>query len=129
MNELRRWGRVTLIAALVAVAAAAGGALEGKRFAGETGEAGKTKGDPEEFVFADGKFDPLACHQYGFAATPYSARPEGDAVAFEAEHGNAKGERMRWVGTVRGDRLEGTMTYWDAERQASEYWFKATLAK
>src|SRR5262245_61402380 len=61
------------------------GPLDGRRFAGETGEKGKAKGEPESFVFADGRFDPLDCHQWGFSAAPYTARSEAGVVHFEAE--------------------------------------------
>jgi hypothetical protein len=103
--------------------------LDGRTYAGETGEQGKEQGDPETFVFADGQFDPLQCHPWGFAATPYTATADGEAVRFEAEHGNPKGERMKWSGVVRGAILEGTMTFRDAAGKEQAYWFKAQLTE
>jgi hypothetical protein len=118
-----------LAAAPVAAAEAKPGPLDGKSFAGETGEKGKAKGDPESFVFRDGKFDPIQCHPYGFSAAPYTARSEAGAVSFESETVSAKEGKMLWKGTVRGDALEGTMV-WSKEGQAPlEYWFRAKLTE
>ena len=115
-----------LLAVLAAPLGALSGPLDGHKFSGETGEKGKAKGDPEDFVFAAGELDPLACHKYGFAKAPYQATEEGGAIRFVAEHTNAKGERMKWTGTVRGDLLEGTMQYWPKPGgKPSDYWFKA----
>jgi len=108
---------------------ASDGLLDGKTFAGETGEKGKAKGDKERFVFADSKYDPLGCHKYGFSGTSYTARAEGDSITFVAEHSNEKGDRMRWEGTVRGDTLEGVMTYWQGKKAPRAYWFRGTLVR
>ncbi len=125
------FSRAALVAALcfagltaAAPPALAGGLLDGRTFTGQTGEAGKDSGDAEDFVFADGTFDPLACHEWGFGAAAYTATTDGDAITFEAEHTNADGDRMRWVGRVVGDALEGTMTYWHGDDPAKEYWFR-----
>jgi hypothetical protein len=124
---------LTLVWALAAGPAGAAetksGPLDGKAFAGETGEKGKDKGGPESFVFRDGTFDPLQCHPYGFGAAPYTARTEAGAVSFESETVSAKEGRMLWKGTARGDSLEGTMV-WTKEGQAPlEYWFRAKLTE
>ena len=106
-----------LLAAFAAAAFAAeetgggSGPLDGRRFVGETSEAGAEHGSPEEFVFQDGRFDPLACHQYSFSATPYQATAEGGAVRFKAETLSETEGRMRWTGKVEGDRIEG-MVLW-----------------
>jgi hypothetical protein len=127
--------KTTLLAVLLLLAAAVvtasegdAGLLDGRTFRGETGEKGKA-GEPEDFVFADGRFDPVACHAYGFAATPYTASVDGEVTTFVAEHTNDKGERMRWSGTVRGTSLEGTMVFWDAAGNASDWWFRGSLAE
>lgn len=109
-----------------ALPALAGGPLDGRTFTGQTGEQGKDTGDAEDFVFANGTFDPLACHEWGFGAAAYRATAEGDAISFEAEHTNADGDRMQWVGRVVGDELSGTMTYWHGDDPAKEYWFRGT---
>jgi len=108
---------------------ASNGLLDGKTFVGETGEKGKAKGDKEQFIFADNKYDPLACHKYGFSGTPYTAEGRGDSITFVAEHSNQKEDRMRWEGTARGDMLEGVMMYWQGKKAPREYWFRGTLVK
>jgi hypothetical protein len=114
---------------MVTTVYAAQGLLDGKTFVGETGEKGTTKGDKEDFVFANGMFDPLACHKYGFSITTYTAQAEGDAVTFVADHSNKKGDRMRWEGTVKGEKLDGIMTYWQGKKAPREYWFKGALLR
>jgi hypothetical protein len=63
---------------------ASNGLLDGKTFVGETGEKGKAKGDKEQFIFADSKYDPIACHKYGFSSTSYTAEGKGDSITFVA---------------------------------------------
>ena len=136
MNTL--WGsyRALMMALLVfnAISAvspvnASNGLLDGKTFAGETGEKGKAKGDKEQFIFADNKYDPLACHKYGFSSTSYTAQAKGNSITFIAEHSNEKGDRMRWYGTAQGNTLEGVMTYWQGKKAPREYWFRGTLVQ
>jgi hypothetical protein len=113
----------------ITAAYAAQGLLDNRTFVGETGEKGKTKGDKEQFVFANNTFDPLACHKYGFSITTYTAQAGGNTVTFVANHSNKKGDRMRWEGTVKGEKLEGIMTYWQGKKTPKEYWFKGTLLR
>src|SRR5262245_52135245 len=132
-------GRIALVSILMLAltAAACGlaraaesrgaGPLDGRRFAGETGEKGKAKGDKEDFLFADGRFDPLGCHQWGFSAAPYTARSEGGAVHFEAETVSPKEGSMVWKGQVHRDILEGTMVWRKAGQEPIESWFKGEL--
>ena len=40
----------------ISLPAQAANELDGKTFTGTVGEKGKTEGDPDEFIFADGKF-------------------------------------------------------------------------
>ncbi len=110
-----------------AVAAKAGGILDGKHFSGETGEKGKDNGDPEEFVFKDGMFDPLQCHPWGFGAAPYTAKKVGEVTQFAATTVSAKEGKMTWTGRVRGDRIEGTMVWSKDGQEPADYWFRGTL--
>ena len=128
MRVCSRWSlalaAATALCLGAAPALAGDGPLDGRKYQGETGEAGK-QGEPEEFVFADGEFDPRGCHEWGFYATPYTATQEEDGtIRFVAEHTNEDGNRMRWEGTVAGDMLSGSMWYWEGDGEPSEYWFK-----
>lgn len=120
-----------LVSALIAGAAAAAsppaGLLDGKTFVGETGKRGQGKGDPETFVFKDGKFDPLQCHPYGFSAAPYKATAASGKVGFEAETVSAKEGTMRWKGTALGTSFQGTMTWTKKGQAPVEYWFRGRL--
>jgi len=124
---------VTLVGVLALCALAGGlqaaGLLDGKTFAGETGEKGKTSGDKETFVFQDGRFDPLACHKYGFSGAPYTAKAEGDTVHFQSETHSEKEGTMRWKGTVRGNGIAGTVGWTKAGQAPIEYWFRGELGK
>lgn len=118
---------LTVLAAGVVMAAP--GYLDGRTYAGETGEKGKAKGDAEVFVFRDMTFDPLQCHPYGFSAAPYTSREEGGRVLFEAVTKSEKEGSMRWQGGVQGDSLSGTMVWTKPGQKPIEYWFKGTLKK
>ena len=133
---LTLWKSVRLLLPILAVVFAfatatnvyaAPGLLDGKSFAGQTGEKGSTTGDKEEFVFANGTFDPLACHKFGFSVTSYTAQAEGNAITFVADHYNKKGYRMLWKGSLTGSRLEGVMTYSEGTKVSKEYWFWGEL--
>jgi hypothetical protein len=103
------------------------GPLDGKTFVGETGKKGQGKGDPETFVFAGWKFDPLQCHPYGFAAAPYKATSVGGKVGFEAKTVSAKEGTMHWKGTALGTSIQGTMTWTKKGQAPIEYWFRGRL--
>ncbi len=34
---------------------------------------------------------------------------------------------MKWEGTVKGNTLEGEMTYWQGKMAPRNYWFQGTL--
>ena len=92
-------------------------------------EKGKTKGDPDTFVFKDGKFRSTACDAYGFTETSYTAAVSDVSTTFEAEATSPKEGTMKWKGTVKGDSLEGTAV-WTKNGQADmHYTFKGTLKK
>src|SRR6185436_2943377 len=132
----RSW--VALVLLMVAVALLTGtavaatkssGLLDGKTFVGETGEKGKGKGEPETFVFADGKFDPLQCHPYGFGAAASTATAASGRVGFEAETVSATQGKMRWKGTALGVSFQGTMVWTKKGQAPVEYWFHGRLKR
>ena len=131
---LRTWGvvflGVALLVAGVALAAeSATGILDGKTFSGTLGEKGTTKGDKDDYVFKDGTFRSTACDAYGFGAAAYTAKAEGDAIAFESTTHSAKEGEMAWKGTVKGDAVAGTVVWKKVGKAAKDYWFKGTLKK
>jgi hypothetical protein len=103
--------------------------LDGKKFSGTLGEKGKTKGDKDDYVFKDGTFRSTACDIYGFSAAVYTAKAEGDAIAFESTTQSIKEGEMAWKGTVKGDAVTGTVVWKKVGKAAKDYWFKGTLKK
>jgi hypothetical protein len=120
---------LALVLALPAPAGTEAGPLDGKTFAGDMTEKGKTKGDPDTFVFRDGKFRSTACDSYGFTETAYSAAVSDVSTTFEAMSTSPKEGTMKWKGTVRGDSLEGTAVWTKKGQADSAYTFKGTLEK
>lgn len=122
-------GAALLLCGLVSSAAGAGGPLDGKTFVGTMTEKGKTKGDPDAFIFKDGKFRSTGCDAYGFTETSYAAAVSDVATTFDAVAASSKEGTMKWKGTVKGDVVEGTVV-WTKEGQADiGYTFKGTLKK
>jgi len=122
-------GLVLGASAVMAVeqAASPAGLLDGKVFQGEIGSAREQKGDADELSFAAGTFHSSACDRYGFSKGTYTATPEGDAVAFQAETVSPTDGKMMWKGTVRGTQLEGHALWSRAGHEPQEYWVKGTL--
>lgn len=110
-------------------AAAQEGALDGKTFVGDMGEKGKETGDKDELVFKDGKFHSVACEKYGFGDAIYTAIVSGNDTTFEAQTESAKEGKMKWYGTVTGDKLDGTATWYKDGQTPVEYWFTTQLKK
>ena len=51
--------------------------LDGKSYQGLFIEKGKSSGDPDTLIFANGRFRSSACDQYGYGDDPYSASADG----------------------------------------------------
>lgn len=103
--------------------------LDGRRFEGVVLERGKTSGDADTLIFERGLFRSTACDRYGYGDGRYHASPTGDGLAFEAETESAKYGKLRWAGTVRGDRLDGTLIMVRDGQPAGEKWVVAGEVK
>jgi len=101
------------------------GALDGRNFDGIVLKRGETSGDADTLSFKDGRFRSSACDPYGYGDGPYTATRSGDAVLFEAETESAQYGKLLWKGTVRGPRLDGTMTMVRDGQSAGEKWVLA----
>jgi hypothetical protein len=99
--------------------------LDGRRFEGVVLERGKTSGDADTLIFAQGRFRSTACDRYGYGDGPYRASAAGDGVAFEAETESAQYGKLRWHGVVHGARLDGTLTMVRNGQPAGEKWVLA----
>lgn len=122
-------GALVVALAMSGAALAASGALDGKTFAGQVGEPGKTQGDPDELIFQSGALRSTACDTYGFKAGEYHALHRGDLIEFDAVTTSATDGAMQWKGTVQRDRLEGTATWTRPGKSPVTHWVKATLKK
>ena len=123
-------GRPLAAALLVLSAAAAGAekmALDGTTFVGTTTEKGKTKGEPDQLVFKDGKFRSTACDAYGFTETSYTPAVSDVDTRFEAVATSPKEGTMTWKGTVKGDRLEATADWVKKGQADMHYTFSGRL--
>ncbi len=99
--------------------------LDGRRFEGIVLERGKTSGDADTLIFERGLFRSTACDRYGYGDGPYSARAADDGLAFEAETESAQYGKLRWAGTVRGEKLDGTLTMVRDGKATGEKWVVA----
>ena len=107
-------------------AAAQGSTLDGKTFVGKLGEKGK-KGDKDEFIFKAGTFESMACEKFGFGSAPYTTTASGNITTFQAETSNDKGGKMKWAGTVTGNKISGTTTPYQEGKAPVLYWFKGKM--
>jgi hypothetical protein len=111
-------------------AAAAGGALDGKVFAGTTGETGKATGDKDVLVFRGGTFRSTACDTYGFDSARYtSAAGPAGSIQFAARTVSPKEGTIDWRGVVRGDAVTGSYVWTKTGQRPIRYWFKGSLKK
>lgn len=99
--------------------------LDGMRFDGIVVECGKTAGDADTITFADGRFRSSACDQYGYSDGAYTATEADGAIAFEAATESERYGQLQWRGTVRGNRLDGTLTMMRDGQPAGEKWVLA----
>ena len=99
--------------------------LDGRRFDGVVLECGKTAGDADSLIFEGGRFRSTACDRYGYGDGAYIATAQGDKLAFEAETVSPKYGSLRWLGTVTGARLDGTLTMLRDGQSAGEKWVLA----
>jgi len=122
--------RTTIVLLLLAaVCLAAGALLDGKTYVGESSQKGKEEKQKDTLIFEKGTFRSTACDQYGFTATPYTAKKEGGVITFTADSTSEKEGKNHWEGTVSDNSIQATLT-WTKEGQAPiEYTFKGELKK
>ena len=107
----------------------AGATLDGKTFAVESTEKGKTAVEKDTIEFKAGKLHSPGCDQWGFGAGAYKATKKGDAIAFEADTRSAKEGKIHWTGTVKGDAIDASYVWTKTGQKAIEYTLKGKLAK
>lgn len=116
-----------LIAPLLLLAADVATPIDGKTFTGTLVKQGEAQGDPDDFVFKDGKFISTACAGFGFKPAAYSVKQDGKHLQFSAENKTEAGVRMIWQGTIDGDRLEATSQWLRPNQPVVEFHANASL--
>jgi hypothetical protein len=104
-------------------------ALDGSRFAGQTGEKGKGDHHEDTITFENGLFRSLDCENWGFGAGSYTVEKKGDAYHFRSTLLSPGRGSLEWTGKIVGDKASATFRwtherwYWTIKR---DYWFEGT---
>lgn len=115
-----------LVAPVFALAADASN-IDGKTYTGTLTKHGESQGDPDDFVFKDGKFISTACAGFGFKPANYTATQDGKQIQFTALSETDNGVRMQWKGSIEGDKLQATAQWMRPNQQPVEFRAKAAL--
>ena len=109
------------------------GLLDGKTFVGPTGEKGKEAEGEDELRFENGMLVSVGCAEWGFGASDYQAKVEGDTINFTSEMTSAKHGKIVWNGTIKGDTINATYVWtkkrWYWKDAYQEKWLKGTVEK
>lgn len=112
---------------LLALAANDTQPIDGKTYTGTLVKQGEAQGDPDDFVFKDGKFISSACAGFGFKPAAYSVKQVGKHLQFNAENKTEAGVRMIWQGTIDGDHLVATSQWLRPNQPVVEFHASASL--
>jgi hypothetical protein len=116
---------VALATASIFPAFAETSALDGRSFEGVFIQRGKTSGDADTLVFANGRFRSQACDRYGYSDAVYRTATAGDTMRFEAQTESPKYGKLLWSGVVRGGKLDATATMVRDGKSNIENWVVA----
>jgi hypothetical protein len=117
---------IALAAPAFAIAAADTANVDGKTYTGTLTKQGETQGDPDDFVFKDGKFVSTACAGFGFKPASYTTQQDGKRLQFTATSETDNGVHMQWKGTIVDDRLEATAQWQRPDQPVVEFHAKAS---
>ena len=95
--------------------------LDGKSFVGEFVHKGKTSGDKDTIIFANGRFRSMACDRYGYGDATYKATSDGNTIRFEAETESPRYGKLVWKGIIKGERLESAVTMLESGKSPVEH--------
>jgi hypothetical protein len=133
---------VLFLAFLAQTAAAAEGsgkgALDGRVFLVEKGDAGKPSDGKIMLIFRDGKFRSRYFEkEHGFEAGAYTSAKKEDAITFAADIRSKSNGMIHWEGTIRGDRIDVRYTWtgrkpkWyqaNPNPKTTEHWARSVTA-
>lgn len=101
--------------------------LDGKSYHGQFIEKGKSSGDPDTLIFANGRFRSTACDQYGYGDAAYTAIAEGEAIHFDATTESPRYGKLVWKGLVKGAKLKCDIVMQQDGKDPIENYMNATL--
>ena len=120
---------LALAAPALAMAGADAPAIDGKTYTGTLTKQGETQGDPDDFVFKDGKFISTACAGFGFKPAAYTTQQDGKRLQFSATSETDNGVRMQWQGTIVDEHLEATAHWMRPDQPTVEFHAKASAKR
>ena len=134
-RALVRRALCVLAATALAQHALAAGPLDGLRFVGDTGPAGRAADEHGAVLMFDGgrfaKSSPASCASDSFLPGEYLAFSEGDGVRFRATTTSDEYGRIEWEGLVRGEVATGRYvwhrkpSFFVPDPKPYTKWFKA----
>jgi hypothetical protein len=90
--------------------------LNDRRYAIELWQSGQSAG-ADTLHFENNVFESTWCRGYGFPPSPFKMESENEALIWQSLSQSMSDGRVEWRGTVRGDAIEGSLT-WQKEGQA-----------
>jgi len=130
IRRLPRYLLAALVLTVPALAlAGATPAIDGKTYTGTLTKQGETQGDPDDFVFKDGKFVSTACAGFGFKPAAYTTQQDGKRLQFTATSETDNGVRMQWQGTIVDEHLEATAHWMRPDQPTVEFHAKASAKR
>jgi hypothetical protein len=110
------------------------GPLDGKVFVVEQGKRGEDAAPlQQELVFQAGRFHSSGYKKYGFQDSTYLSEVQGSATLFETELTSHGAGKIVWTGTVSGNEIGGTYTWYKPplmglfNQNPVQYWFRGKL--
>jgi hypothetical protein len=103
--------------------------LDGRSFSIELTETNKNEASKDELIFKDGSFFSTGCEKYGFSPASYESKSKGDAILFESTLNSDKEGKTEWEGSVKGDKITGTMIWSKVGQDPIIYTYMGTIKK
>lgn len=102
--------------------------LNGKTFEVMLTEKGKTTGEKDKLIFSGKKFESTHYNAAGFAKADYIVNEANGTASFTAKTASAKDGSISWVGTLKGNAINGMAVLTKPDKTVVNYSFKGTVA-
>lgn len=118
---------VSFAASTVSFAAEKTNLLDNKTFSSQFTMAGQKESNPGEVTFKNGQVSTTLFKDFK-AASYMTNKVKNRVTTFVAESKAAKGARLKWLGGVRDQQLDGTLIFYASENAKPEvYTLKGQL--